>query len=307
MSIFKEQLLGGVARPAAQPAKLVDNSALGKIGVGSNLPKLAICLPSFSEVKADHADAALGMGLYIVGKCAMAVLREKSSMVSAARNNLAQRALDMGAEWIFFCDSDMWAPHDSIERLMRHNKDICGATYNKRVPPYETLGKLKGPIVSEEELAKGGIREAEYLPGGFILFKAAVFKKIPWPWFYETFWTAGDPVAGFVEDLRCNRMTGVPDAIAERLLADEEIRKWIEEDSKAIPPNRAMSEDYSMCRKARRYGFDIWCDLDLTWTLKHIGEQQVTCAKPGQKPTMPVAAPPAPSESPAKTPSIVLV
>ena len=42
-----------------------------------------------------------------------------------------------------------------------------------------------------------------------------------------------------------------------------------------------ISEDINFCRKALRYGYRLWCDLNLTWELQHIGKQHVTCTRPG--------------------------
>lgn len=296
---YRDQLLGGGAVPL--PTASLDTIQI-KAPPGKPQPKLAICLPSFSDVKADHADCYAGAAIYMASKgYALAMCREKSSMITAARNNLAERAVEMNADWIFFCDSDMAFPHDAIERLIAHDKDICGATYNKRVPPYQTLGRLRnedpvrGPA-TPAKMAEGGLWEAEYLPGGFMLIKAAVLKAIPKPWFYETYLRPGNPFESFLAGIVDDRMLPMPPEVSASLAGNETLVNWLNADWPHEPQNRTMSEDFSFCKKARRHGFTIWCDLGLTWQMKHIGEHHVTCLPPEAQ-----------AQQPADNPAVVMV
>lgn len=202
----------------------------------SRPPRVAICIPSQSMVHADMAMALTGLCAHSVFGAALAVLNEKNSMITDARNKLVKRALDFGADWLLFIDSDMIFPMDALMRLIAHDKDIVGATYNKRVHPYETLGRFVGP---GRDISGGGLIEAELLPGGFLLVRASVFKAL------------SDP------------------------MRQQQI--WFREHYDEAEPNRCISEDYAFCIAARAKGFRIWCDLDLTNKLGHIGEQVVTC------------------------------
>lgn len=273
---YRDQLLGGVPVPTASMQTITINREPPK----AQQPKLAICLPSMSDVKADHADCYAAAAIYMASKgYALAMVREKSSMVTAARNNLCERSLEMGADWIFMADSDMAFPHDAIERLIKHDKDICGATYNKRVPPYETLGRMKVPA-DMTKFTKGGLWEAEYLPGGFMLIRASALKTIPKPWFFETYLRPGNPVESFIAGVVDDRMLPMPPEVSASLSGNQILVDWLNADWPHEPTNRTMSEDYSFCKKARRHGFQIWCDLDLTWQMRHIGEHHVTCLPP---------------------------
>ncbi len=40
------------------------------------------------------------------------------------------------------------------------------------------------------------------------------------------------------------------------------------------------SEDHAFCRKARRAGFGVWCDITSSYEVKHLGTQEVTCSRP---------------------------
>lgn len=245
-------------------------------------PALALCIPSFDTWKADMSMGVTALVAYTVQMRAarIAMCNQKASMITMARNDLVNRALEMNADWLLFIDSDLIFPQDAAIRMMKHDKDIVGATYNKRVPPYETLGKLKGARPSQQELAKGGLWEADYLPGGFMMIKADVFRKTPWPWFYESFIRPGTPMESFLQLMRENFMLQPPQPVVDLFTTSKELSTWLEEDFTLEPGNRVMSEDYCFCRKATHAGYRIWCDLDLTWQMKHIGEQAVPCLPP---------------------------
>lgn len=145
-------------------------------------PKVAILIPSH-----DHWSGDFGMALATMVPTALQVARvglinEKSSMITAARNNLTQQALDsFGADYMLWLDSDMTFPPDVLQRLLAHGKDIVGATYCRRVPPYNLLGKEKG------DFAKSGLVEMLTMPGGCMLIRADVYRKLKWPWYFETY------------------------------------------------------------------------------------------------------------------------
>lgn len=150
--------------------------------------KVAILVPSMSEVKADFAMSLAAMCGYTaaVGGYHLAILNEKSSMITAARNNLVRKAIDLGFDKALFLDSDMKFQPDALVRLAGHNVQIVAATYNKRVHPYTTLGTFPQPITAEHE----GLVPATTLPGGIMMIDRAVFDKFPSPWFRETYETA---------------------------------------------------------------------------------------------------------------------
>ncbi len=144
-----------------------------------------------------------------------------------------------------------------------------GAIYNRRTPPFSTLGHLVGP---ERDLSEGGLAEADYLPGGFLLTKMSVFEKIPEPWFFETSGRTGGKFECFIEMMADQFGSMIPQPVQDVLSSSPVFLEWL--NSKAFT---TFSEDYNFSRKARRYGFKLWCDLNITWEMGHIGEQIITC------------------------------
>lgn len=217
----------------------------------------------------------------IIRNVAAVILNRTGSMVSDMRNGLVDQAAAIGADWILWIDSDMSFPADALMRLLSRSKDLIGAVYNKRVPPYEPLGAFEGP---DRDLSKGGLVPAKYMPGGFMLISTRVYSRLRYPWYFETNRAAGDPIQSFTEHLRDCFALEPPKAVLDLLLTSEPFNDWLFAEADAykeqFPGLRTMSEDYNFCRKARRYGYKIWCDLDLSFKMGHIGETTVTTNPP---------------------------
>ena len=62
------------------------------------------------------------------------------SLVYSARNNLAKTAVDLGADWVFWLDSDMVFPPDTLQRMLKTCKekdiDFLTGVYFRRVAPF---------------------------------------------------------------------------------------------------------------------------------------------------------------------------
>ena len=51
---------------------------------------------------------------------------------ATARNNIAQKALDIGAEYVLMVDNDVVLPKDALKNLLSNNKDVCLGYYAHR-------------------------------------------------------------------------------------------------------------------------------------------------------------------------------
>ncbi len=103
----------------------------------------------------------------------------KSTIIPHARNLLVDAALECGATHIFFLDSDMCIPPDTLDRLIAHHVPIVGADYVKRVPPHPLCGNpmdLSPPKPS-------GLKEMRSMPFGCILINMKVFATMERPYF----------------------------------------------------------------------------------------------------------------------------
>jgi len=143
------------------------------------LPRVAIAVPSGDMVHADFAMAYAQLCMASAG-LPLQLITVKSSIVAQARNNGVELARGFGADYIFFLDSDMMFPSTALFRLLLHKKDIVGATYTKRVAPFEILGTK---LAEQPAVLSGDLLEMQRIPTGCLLIKMDVFEKLSKPYF----------------------------------------------------------------------------------------------------------------------------
>lgn len=129
------------------------------------------------------------------------------SDIAQNRNKLVQQSLDY--THLLFIDSDMVFEPDTLERMLKHDKDILGLAANKRKLPLETVVKpLDGDITKP---IPQGLFEAESCGTGIMLIKTDVFKylqDIAFPWFEFSYDDKGERVGEDVEFCRKARGAG---------------------------------------------------------------------------------------------------
>jgi GT2 family glycosyltransferase len=106
----------------------------------------------------------------------------------SARNKIVYKALTEKFDYIFFMDSDMEFPSATLDRLLRHKKDIAGGFYLRKkkgyLPNAFKLGFSNGTKLLTEFVTD--FKEVEAIGTGCLLIKTEVFNDIPKPWFeYE--------------------------------------------------------------------------------------------------------------------------
>lgn len=151
-------------------------------------PFVAVCVPCFDYVHKHFAHHLAGFTAYTRLPVVLFMM-SSSSGAARARNMLLRDVLEaeknMGVRFthFFWIDSDMTFPPETLEGLMFRDKDIVGASYLRRSPPYELLGKsLSG---KKEDIGDTGIAQVKGLPGGMILVKREVYEAIGGPRYYH--------------------------------------------------------------------------------------------------------------------------
>lgn len=244
-----------------------------------SVPTVAICIPSKDEWKADMAVAFGGMIAWTRARVPLnlAIHNRKGAMISDQRNSIVELCLKENFDYILWLDSDMVFPPQTLQGLLARDKDIVGATYNRRLPPYETLGHW---VDKTYDLSKGGLIEADFLPGGVMLVKTEVYRKLGFPYYFETYnWRGGSELDQFFNMLDDITDAPMPESLRSKLHSAKELREWLVKSRAArlYQYGSMISEDNNFCRRARKAGFQLWCDLDLTYKVSHIGEQHVQC------------------------------
>lgn len=147
------------------------------------LPRVSIVVPSGDMV---HADFAMAYAQLCMASVAfpLQLVTVKSSIIAQARNNGVEHARDFKADFMFFLDSDMVFPPTALLRLVLHKKDIVGATYTKRVAPFDILGTK---LAEQPAALSGDLLEMQRIPTGCLLINMRVFDKLSKPYFrFET-------------------------------------------------------------------------------------------------------------------------
>ena len=244
-------------------------------------PRVVVAVPSGRSWEAASGNAVAALtGYSALAGIEIQNLNTQASSIAHNRNQTVGIALQTGADYVMWIDSDMVFPPDALVRLMKHEKDIVGATYCKRTYPHEVLGRFVGP---RPETPHDGLHEASHLPGGMMLVKTSVYRKMGFPWYAETYKFDGpDRLSAFKMLLRsyfgAEPPAEVIDSLDGSLLGD-----WIAdnyrmgEDGDESP---YLSEDNFFLRRSRRAGAKVWCDIALTEEMVHLGLAEIQCRMP---------------------------
>ena len=143
------------------------------------------------------------------------------SLVYSARNTLAKTAVDVGADWVLWLDSDMVFPPNTLKRMLKtcEERDISflSGVYYRRVAPF-------APVLYKEMSDDG--------------HKAAEFDEVPTDELFEA------AAVGF----GCV------------LMKTEVIVDVFSTYTEMFTPIEGSGEDISFCIRARGCGHKIWCD-----------------------------------------------
>jgi len=150
---------------------------------GQRPPAIILAVPSpgmwMAQTAVDAISAtvwAVAHGIYIEPRGAEGAYTESN------RNNLVRAALNHPnpIDAVMWLDADMRCPADTITRLWSHNKAVAGATYRERQEPYRYLGKFSDP---EDARAEAGLHQMELMPGGMVMVRIEVYRRLPAPWY----------------------------------------------------------------------------------------------------------------------------
>jgi glycosyltransferase involved in cell wall biosynthesis len=196
--------------------------------------KLAISLARFAQSAPQH-----GIDIQIGSICGC-------SVVSRARNLLAQDLLDSPCDYLMFIDSDINFEPEDILRLMAWGSDpkrgIVAAVPRTRSETKTYIANLEYDGNGDLTMNGMGLVRAERVATAFMLVRREVFEKMveahpEWKYY----------------DKRSNRT--IP-CLFDFLLTEEGY----------------IGEDYLFCDRTRELGFEVWVDPSIT--LGHMGVQE---------------------------------
>lgn len=165
-----------------------------------------------------------------------------SSRIVANRNLIVDNARQMGATDILWIDTDQKFPINALVRLLMHEKDIaCATTCRRKFGNRAPIGIPEDRTILEPFQKLVPMRVIG-LP--FMLTKLSVFDKMEKPYFAEP------PRALMIE--KYGEAAKIP---------YEAMDEYV------------MPEDEYFCFNAIRAGMQIWCDMELSMEIGHIGSE----------------------------------
>jgi 2-polyprenyl-3-methyl-5-hydroxy-6-metoxy-1,4-benzoquinol methylase len=159
--------------------------------------KLLIGVPAYNGIVPE----AMGSFLSMIYRCGrdmpdvdLAVKIVLKLQQFRARNQLVDAAIGAGFDWILMLDDDMVVPPDLVQRLLAHDKDVCGALYFQRGGSFhpvimhrivEENGTFAAKFVAHSSplLKNPGLHQVDIAGGGCLLFKVDIFRKLMPPYF----------------------------------------------------------------------------------------------------------------------------
>jgi hypothetical protein len=215
-------------------------------------PSVAICIPSGENWKGATAFATLCLGINSAETLNLCPVNVRGTDTAHARNQMVRMVREQAVDWLLWIDADMVFPPDALLRLIAHDRDIVGADYRLRAPPYPKIGLAINPddpagpprqLSPEDDAVTTGLVERAVLGLGLLLVRASVFTE-EGPWF---------------------------------------MRGWLAQNARSDNPDGFTTEDSFFCAYARHRGFKVWCDLDLSAEVLHVGEMMVPWALGGAR------------------------
>ena len=164
------------------------------------MTKVLIGIPGFNGIVPEAQPAILSM-IYRCGRdlpdvtLAVQVVTKKEQF--RARNALVDGAIGGGCDWLLMLDDDMVPPPDLVQRLLAHDKDVCGALYFQRGGRYHPVlltrtlldtGEMHTAFLAQTDprITQPGLHPVDIIGGGCMLFRVDVFRKLMPPYFeYE--------------------------------------------------------------------------------------------------------------------------
>lgn len=196
------------------------------------------------------------------------------SNIAENQNCLADKAEELGADYLLFLETDMAVPPHALMQLVSRGVDIVGAVYafkdhdllaslyRGEERPLRMMGhKIGGVPIKVEDLfeADGALIEMNYVPMGLTLISMNAIRIVR-AWMKETF----PPPA----DLAHKLAPAFYHAIA---YTEEHPRGFI------------TTTDSSFCAAAREAGLKVWCDPKLSLGVEHVGDMNYGLVSGGKR------------------------
>lgn len=173
------------------------------------MKKILIAIPMLNMVHAEFMTCLIRLILHKIDGAEIYYSVTKDSMTYTARIQLAETALQSGADYVLWIDSDMTFPADALERLLEHDKDMVTGLYFQRRGKHDPViySDLNGDSRSAySDYPQDSLFKVAACGFGLVLMKSEVIAKVAQGNDGMTF----QPFPGIGEDLSfCYRWNAV--------------------------------------------------------------------------------------------------
>ncbi len=205
--------------------------------------KIGIGFPSPDLISVEFHNALIQLITQTAQFVPLGLTNAVSSRIAVNRNVIVENARTLGVTDILWIDSDSVFPVQALMQLLMHNKDIVCATTCRRKGNDRTAIGVPVDLASVEAGQK--MVKMKQIGFPFMLTSMKVFDKL------DELGLAPDK-AYFAE----------PPRWMMRKLG------WEIDGTDAL-----MGEDEYWCQLVLKAGFDIWCDMELSMQIGHVGSQ----------------------------------
>lgn len=139
--------------------------------------RVTLAVPCFDTVYTDFAFSLASMLARMPKDIIVDLMDIRGTDIVGARNSATKFALERESH-LFFLDSDIEFPVDTLHRLVAHGKPVVGASYIRRCKPYDLLGLYDEPFSTKKPLIS-----AKELPTGCLFVNNAALKRLSYPYF----------------------------------------------------------------------------------------------------------------------------
>lgn len=168
---------------------------------------IAIGIPCNDMVHINFTMCLLSLTLHLITKSIPAmVIIQQSSIIEVGRNEIVAQALKTKATHLLMLDSDMTFPHDTLTRLLAHDKDVVCCDAVQRRQPHGQVVKLENGGKIDHVNCMEDLVKLQSGSTACMLIRLEALKDIKGPYFMVT-WN-GEKFLGedyfFTELLRKN-------------------------------------------------------------------------------------------------------
>lgn len=155
--------------------------------------RLVVCVPTDGHPTSpfvyslSHFFMALRDANHALNRWDIAFVLSDGSAIHDSREQLADKALSMGATHLLFIDDDMEFPPSAVLSLLNRKLPLVGCNYTRRKPPHVAVASradMRGLITTTPEST--GLEPAHGTGFGMVLVAREVFLAVQKPWFLPT-------------------------------------------------------------------------------------------------------------------------